>query len=263
MPTEAGLFAGSVRFPAMKLYRGDLEVEDVFKWRPHFCYQAGLALKHLAKQPRRDNPAAGAVWKKHFEEVDPVQVTEKGWYATLDFDRAQDNTMRIAYFDELPGAAKRQLRLATMTQSFEPGVPNTWTVDVIDGGDVLGEFPALARTISGGGAISYFERNARQLKICMFGPFPESPAVEVVTGDVDNDDVWSSVGASFQFKFCIAYGSGGKLRYATRTGINTFDIQDVDSGGRWPSLAFDDNGTVHIAHVAGGTLKYATAATGN
>ncbi|MFD0598919.1 hypothetical protein ACFQZ4_46965 [Catellatospora coxensis] len=138
VPTEAGLFAGSVRFPAMKLYRGDLEVEDVFKWRPHFCYQAGLALKHLAKQPRRDNPAAGAVWKKHFEEVDPVQVTEKGWYATLDFDRAQDNTMRIAYFDELPGAAKRQLRLATMTQSFEPGVPNTWTVDVIDGGDVLG-----------------------------------------------------------------------------------------------------------------------------
>jgi hypothetical protein len=68
---------------------------------------------------------------------------------------------------------------------------------------------------------------------------------------------------SHQFKFCVAFGSGGRLRFATRTGPGTFDIQDIEAGGAWPQLVFDNDGVARLAHVAGGTLRYGVARAGD
>jgi hypothetical protein len=261
VPTEGGLFPGSVRFPAMKLYPGVFD-DARFRDAPHICYQAGLSLRHAAKQKRRDDPDGTPVWKKNVETVDEVDLVEKGWFTALDFDG--EDTLRIAYFDDLSpaGHTARRLRLATMTPGSEfPGQPSTWRVDVLDGGDILGEFPALAHSVTGEGAVSYCDRVSGTLKICMFGNFPESPAVEVVAGDLIG--VRSSVGVNNQSRWCVVYGSGDRLRFATRTGRGTFAIEDADVGGGWPCLVFDSAGDVHVAHVAGGTLRYAVASRGD
>jgi hypothetical protein len=263
VPTEGGLFPGRVRFPAMKLYRGVFEEHDELKDAPHFCYQAGLALHHAAKVRRRDRLDEDPVWKKNVERV-AGGGADQGLFATLDFDGR--DTLQIAYFDDLDplGQTARRLHLATMTAGLDfPGQPNSWQVDMLDGGDILGEYPALAHSVTGEGVVSYFERRARALKVCMFGNFPESPAVEVVPDEVDGDDVRSSVALSPAFRWCVAYGSGGRLRFATRTGVGAFAIDDVDTGGSWPSLAFDPDGNAHVGHVEGGTLKYALAPPGD
>jgi hypothetical protein len=260
VPTEGGLFPGSVRFPAMKLYRGIFEEDPAFKDAPHLCYQAGLSLHHAAKLRRRDNPGAKPVWRKNVETVDGGGLAETGWFATLDFD--EQDTLRIAYFDDLSPAGRsvRRLRLATMTPGLDfPGQPNSWQVDVLDDGEILGELPAMAHSITGEGVISYFERKARALKLCFFGDMPGLPAVEVVSGDVDGDGVRSSVGVSHLSKVVVAYGSGGRLRFATRAGPGEFTVDDVDAGGGWPSLVVDSDGNTHVAHVADGTLTYGIA----
>jgi hypothetical protein len=266
VPTEGGLFPGSVRFPSMRLYKGFAEVEAEFKDSPHICYQAALQLRHAAKLRPRDNKEASPVWRKHVATVDTASP-EAGWFATLNI--SNDDTIRIGYLDDLStlGRTARRLHVATMRTDAEiPDRPlaerdEGWFLQTLDGNDILGTVPALAQSITGDCAISYFDRKSRTLKLCMFGNFPT--AVEVVSADVGGEGR-SSVGISHRFRWCVAYGSGGRLRFAERTpnsdGSGTFDIVDVDAGGEWPHMVFDDAGNVQIAHVAGGTLKYAMAA---
>ncbi|MEH1124149.1 hypothetical protein [Micromonospora sp. CPCC 206061] len=260
VPTEAGLFPGAVRFPALKLYPGFFEVPEqggeAFKWAPHLCYQAGLSLWHASKQRRRADPASGPVWKKNVVKVDESDGTEKGWFATLEFD-PEDN-LWIAAFDELPGGNRRRLRLSTIKRDFEDGPDEMETREAV-GGDILGEFPAVAHSITGEGIVTYYERNERAIKVFMFGNGPGLPAVGTVASDVDGVDVWPSPGISHHNGFCVAYGSGGTLRFATRVGSNGVAIQDVADGGKWASLDFDIDGNAHIAHVADGRLMYAFA----
>ncbi|MEO3787594.1 hypothetical protein ABGB12_30070 [Actinocorallia sp. B10E7] len=255
--TEGGLFPGSVRFVIMKVCHGVFQ-NPPFKDIPHLCYQAGLSLWHASKAPPPTNPSAPPTWRKNVEKVDSSNLVEKGWFTALDFDSQE--VLRTAYFDDRSpaGVTARQLRMATMIPGVDfPGQPNEWRVEILDRGDVLGECPAMAHSITGEGIISYFERKTRSLKICMFGNFPESPAIEVVSSDVS--DVRSAVGVSHQSRFCIVYGAGGRLRYATRTGIGTFAVEDVEAGGGWPQLIFDSVGSAHVAHVVNGTLRYALA----
>jgi hypothetical protein len=259
VPTAGGVFAERVRFSAMTLCPGVFQ-NPPFKNIPHVCYQADGALFHAAKAPPSTSPDAPARWKKNVEKVDASGFSEKGWFSTLAFDA--EETLCIAYFDDLSPAGRtaRRLRMARMTPGTDfPGQDNSWKVDVLDGGEILGEAPSLAHSITGENIISYYDRNTRALKICVSGDFPESPAVEVITGDVVGDTIRSSSGVSDQSRICVAYGSGGQLRFATRTGIGTFAIEDVEAGGEWPYLVFDSVGTAHVAHVAGGTLRYGLA----
>ncbi|WP_433132584.1 hypothetical protein ACQPWW_13550 [Micromonospora sp. CA-240977] len=116
----------------------------------------------------------------------------------------------------------------------------------------------MAHAITGEGGVSFYERRTRTLNLCIFGNFPESPVLERLAADIDSDGR-SSVQVSHQSRFCVAYGSGGRLQFATRTGLSEYSIEDVDVGGGWPSLVFDGEGSAHLAHVANGTLKYAKA----
>jgi hypothetical protein len=205
------------------------------------------------------------VWRKHVSTVDGSH--DAGWFGTLNI--SNDDTIRVGYFDDLSalGRTARRLRAATMRTDAEiPDRPlaapdEGWLIQNMDDNDILGAVPALAQSITGESAISYFEHKSRALKLCMFGNFPS--AVEVVSTDVGGEGR-SSVGISHRSRWCVAYGSGGRLRFATRrvdsSGTGTFEIIDVDAGGEWPHMVFDDAGNVQIAHVAGGTLKYATAA---
>lgn len=266
VPTEGGLFPGRVRFPSLKLYSGLSETDDRFRDAPHVAYQAGLSLQHLTKRRRHDRPGDPPVWKKNAETVDESGLLEKGWFATLDIDGA--DTARIAYFDDASpaGRTSRRLHLATRQVGVQSlGQPRDWQVETLDNGDdLLGEAPSLIHSFPGEGAVSYFDRNRRALNLCLFGNFPESPVIEVVSADLDGDGVRSSVAVSRPSpdviappRFCVAFGAGGRLRFSTRTGAGAFEIEDVDAGGEWPSLAFDDEGNAHLAHVANGVLRYA------
>ena len=265
VPTEAGLLPGPVRFPSMKLYRGVLEVTESgdplvgipYMDAPHVVYVAGLSLHHAVKQRRRDSPESAPVWRKNVELLDEGGLVEKGWFASLNFD-GRDN-LRIAYLDEMgaAGFSRRRLLLATRPPNFTDD-PNTWEFDVLDGGEVLAEAPALAHSVGGEAIISYFDHTARALKICLFGNFPESPFVAVVSDNVEGGGhFWSSVAMSHDFKISVVYTSDGRLQFAQGRLPGAFTIEDVDSGGRWPSIVFDDEGSAQVAHVDGGVLKYA------
>ncbi|GAA1651684.1 hypothetical protein ACFQY4_20020 [Catellatospora bangladeshensis] len=260
VPTKAGLFPGPVRFPALRLYRGFFEDPahdgEAFQWAPHLCYQAGLSLWHASKQRRRATPQNPPTWKKNVVPVEEADGTEKGWFATLDFDH-EDN-LRIAAFDDLPGGNRRRLRLSTLLRDFEDGPDETETIEAV-GGDIVGEYPAIAHSITGEAIVTYYERKERAIKVFMFGNGPGLPALGTVASDLDGVNVQPSPAISFNNGFCVAYGSGGKLRLATRVGSAGLAIQDVADGGDWASLDIDIDGNAHIAHVAEGRLMYAFA----
>ncbi|MDQ0840649.1 hypothetical protein [Streptomyces sp. V1I6] len=260
VPTGGGLFPDRVRFPSMTVNQGVFS-ESPFKNRPHFTYQAGLRLWHATKAPPKTDTAKPATWKKNVHVVDESNLAEMGWFPTLTFD--SNETLRIAYFDDLSssGQSVRRLRVATMIPGADfVGQPDSWHVQVLHGDQVLGEHPAMAHSITGESIVSYFERRGLTLNVCMIGNFPESPAIEVVTDDVDNDRVYSASGVSHESRFCVAYGSGGQLRFATRTGMKTFQIEDVEAGGAWSDMRFDGEGSAHVAHIAAGTLRYGVTA---
>lgn len=277
VPDAAGLFADRVRFPMMALYRGFLfdqagsespEVEarkKAYRNSPHFCFQRNFELWHAAKlRPREFPPVLGqetqpAVWKKHVEPIDDGSP-ETGGYSTLNW--ATDDTLRIAYCDFDPNQDRR-LRLATMQRPFDGPFdrPTGWQMEVLDASANCA-FPSLAQTITGGGAVSYWDR-PRGLKICMFGDFPESPVVEVVDTSPPDTTEWSSIALShnqFPPRWTIAYSTGGRLKVAQRIGFNQFEINDVDTGGRCPDLAVDRDGNIHVAYLSDGVVKYASAA---
>ncbi|AJP01917.1 hypothetical protein TU94_10755 [Streptomyces cyaneogriseus subsp. noncyanogenus] len=257
VPTSAGLFPDRVRFPSMTVNRGVFS-EQPFKNRPHFAYQSGLSLWHATKAPPKADPTKPATWKKNVHVVDESNLAEKGWFPALTFDH-RDETLRIAYFDDLSpaGQSVRRLRVATMSPGTDfVGQPDSWHVQVLHGGQILGEHPAMGHSITGESVVSYCERTGRTLNVCVFGNFPESPAVEVVTGDVDNDDVHPACGVGHPSRICVVYGSGGRLRFAVRTGIGTYAVEDVEAGGAWSDVRFDDVGSPHVAHIAAGTLRY-------
>lgn len=260
--TVAGLFPERVRFPSMTVNLGVFS-EPPFKNRPHFAYQNGLSLWHATKAPPKAEPNKPATWKKNRHIVDQSNFAEKGWFPVLTFDH-RDERLRIAYFDDLSpaGQSVRRLRVATMVPGTDfVGQPDSWNVEVLHGGQVLGEFPAMGHSITGESVVSYIERLGRTLNVCIFGNFPESPAIETVTSDLDNDNVHSACGVGHPAQICVAYGSGGQLRFARRTGIGTFSIEDVEPGGAWSDLRFDSVGTAHVAHIAAGTLRYGVADT--
>ncbi|GHH94631.1 hypothetical protein [Streptomyces capillispiralis] len=260
VPTAAGLFPERVRFPSMTVNQGIFS-EPPFRNRPHFAYQAGLRLWHATKAPPKTDPGKPPTWRKNVHVVDDSNLAEKGWFTTLAFD--SDETLRIASFDDLSpsGQSVRRLRVATMIPGTDfVGQPDSWQVQVLNGDQVLGEHPSMAHSITGESVISYIERRGLTLNVCMFGDFPESPAVEVVTDDVDNDHVYPASGVSHASRFCVAYGSGGRLRFATRTGIGAFLIEDVEAGGAWSDMRFDGEGSAHVAHIAAGTLRYGVTA---
>ncbi|MEU9351461.1 hypothetical protein AB0D65_10690 [Streptomyces griseoloalbus] len=260
VPTSAGLFPDRIRFPSMTVNQGVFS-ETPFKNRPHFAYQSGLALWHATKAPPKTDPSKPATWKKNVHVVDESNLAEKGWFTALTFD--SNETLRIASFDDLSpaGQSVRRLRVATMLPGTDfVGQPDSWQVQILHGDQVLGEHPAMAHSITGESVISYYDRTGRTLNVCMFGNFPESPAIEVVTDDVDNDDVHSASGVSHESRFCVAYGSGGQLRFATRTGIGTFRVEDIEAGGLWSDMRFDGEGSAHVAHIAAGTLRYGVTA---
>lgn len=277
VPDAAGIFADRVRFPTMALYRGFLfdqagnELPAVearkkaYRNSPHFCFQRNFELWHAAKlRPREFPPVPGqetqpAVWRKNVKPI-PDGGPEAGWYSTLDW--ATDDTLRIAYCDsDLHGNSR--LRVATM-QRPEDGPfdrPTGWQVEVLDSSTNL-VLPSLAQTITGGGAVSYWDRT-NGLKICMFGDFPESPAVEVVDTSPPDATEWSSIGLShnqFPPRWTIAYSTGGRLKVAQRTRPGEFEFTDVDAAGRCPDLAVDSDGNIHVAYLSDGVVKYASAA---
>jgi hypothetical protein len=268
VPTQGGLCPGRVRFPSMHLYKGFAEIDGAFKNSPHICYQPAqgiLELRHAAKLRPRDNPAASPVWEKHVHTVDTASP-EAGWFATLNI--SNDDTIRIAYFDDFSSLGRTERRLHVATMHTDAEIPDRplaapdegWFRQNLDGIGILGSWAALGQSITGDCAISYFDASVRALKLCLFGNFPA--AVEIVAADIG--EVRSSVGVSHRFRWCVTYGSGGRLRFATRTadsdGHGSFTTVDVDAGGDWPHMVFDDAGNVQVAHVAGGTLKYAMAA---
>ncbi len=280
VPTEGGLFPGSVRFPSMKLYKGFRELRDEntgrtpFEDSPQICYQAAqgiLELRHMAKLRPRDNPDASPVWRKHVNTVDTAS-SEAGWFATLGI--STDDIIRIAYFSDLtqlgfPG--RRRLHLTTMRTN--PEIPDRplaraqegWHMETLDGVDrqIIGEFPSLALMIRDAGAVSYSSidqaTQKRTLNLCIFGREPGLPVVEVVTANVDVGGSRSSVARSLSGRWCVLYGFEGRLKFATRTGPGTFTIEDVEVGGDWPSMVVNDDGNMQIAHVAGGTLRFVIA----
>ncbi|MEU2061291.1 hypothetical protein [Streptomyces sp. NPDC013455] len=262
VPTSAGLFPDRIRFPSMTVNRG-LFSEPPFRDRPHFAYQSGLSLWHATKAPPKANPEKPATWRKNVHVVDATNTAEKGWYPTLTFDH-RDETLRIAYFDNLSpaGQALNRLRVATMIPGTDfVGQPDSWDVQILHGDQVIGEYPSMGHSITGESVVSYYERKGLTLNVCIFGNFPESPAVETVTDDVDNSDVHSACGVGPPSQICVVYGSGGRLRFARRTGIGTYGIEDVEAGGAWSDLRFDSVTTAHVAHIAAGTLRYGVADT--
>jgi hypothetical protein len=274
VPTEGGLFPGRVRFPSMKLYKGFHELRDQFgrtpfEDSPYICYQAAqgiLELRYAAKLRPRDNPAAEPVWKKHVETIDRGDP-EFGWFAALDI--SPDDIIRIAYYADLTQLGfNKRLHLANMLN--DPEIRDRpirrgeegWHRETLDGvaAELFGEPPSLALLISDWGAVSYVSRIGqmpRSLKLCRFGNFPESPAVELVTHDVGGSR--SSVARSLSGKWCVAYEFNGRLMFATRTAPGAFAIENVEAGGGWPSMRFSDDGSALIAHVAGGTLQFVVA----
>ena len=236
VPSEGGLFAGSVRFPSMKLYKGVAEVpleepsppfdvgDKPFKDAPHICYQAGLHLRHAAKLFARDInlavfvPPQGAtpVWKKHVDDID-ILAPEAGWFATCDI--GTDDTLRVAYFAQrLDGSS--WLRVATM-RSTEQVVDrpdpfgDAWFREDVDTRQIIGDKPSLAQSINGGVAVSYLDRSTLTLHLGLLSP-PGPPLIEVVTNDVAPES-WSSVAVNFKSQPCVVYGFEGRLKFATRT----------------------------------------------
>ncbi|MGC9376572.1 hypothetical protein [Streptomyces sp. MH13] len=261
VPTSAGLFPDRVRFPSMRVNAGVFS-EDPFKDRPHFAYQSRLQLWHATKAPPKTDPGQPATWRKNVNVVDPGGTAEAGWFPALTFDR-RNETLRIAYVDDLShtGSPVRRLHVATMTPGTDfVGQEDSWHIQVLHGGQVSGELPAMEHSITGESVVSYYEAQGRTLNVCIFGNFPESPAIEVVAGAVDNVGVrHSACGIAFPANICVVYGSGGQLKFARRTGIGAFDIQDVEAGGAWSDLKVDGVGSLHVAHIAGGTLRYGLA----
>ena len=191
---------------------------------------------------------------------DDGDLVEKGWFPVLDFD-AQE-TLRIASFDDLSATGQfiRRLRVATRVPGTDfPGQADSWRVETLSGPQISGEFPAMGHSITGESFISYYERTGRTLTLCIFGNFPESPATEAVDKQVVGDEVHSACGVNHNSRICVVYGSGGRLKFATRTGIATFDITDVEAGGAWSDLVFDRDGSAHIAHMNGSELRYGLA----
>ncbi|MFD9981594.1 hypothetical protein ACFWZJ_14580 [Streptomyces massasporeus] len=262
VPTSAGLFPDRIRFPTMTVNLGAFS-EPPFKNRPHFAYQSGLSLWHATKAPPKTDPSKPPTWRKNVHKVDSANAAEKGWFPALTFDR-RDETLRIAYCDDLTpaGQSDRRLRAATMIPGTDfPGQPDSWNVQVLHGGQVSAECPLMEHAITGESVVSYFEVRGRTLNVCIFGNFPESPAIEVVTADLDGGDRHSACGVGPPAQICVVHGSGGRLRFARRTGIGTFGIEDVEAGGAWSDLQFDSVGTAHFAHIAAGTLRYGVADT--
>ncbi|KOG42820.1 hypothetical protein [Streptomyces resistomycificus] len=263
VPTSAGLFPDRIRFPSMRVNAGVFS-EDPFKDRPHFAYQSGLQLWHATKAPPKSDPGKPATWRKNVHVVDPGNTAEAGWFPALTFDR-RNETLRIAYVDDLSptGASARRLHVGTMSPGTDfVGQEDSWHIQVLHGGQVSGELPAMEHSITGESVVSYYETQGRTLNVCIFGNFPESPAIEVVAGDVDDvGGRHSACGIGFPANICVVYGSGGQLKFARRTGIGTFDIQDVEAGGAWSDLKVDGVGSLHVAHIAGGTLRYGLAPT--
>ena len=279
VPTEGGILKGRVRFPSMKLYKGLLEApvqgsdgQTVipFKDAPHISYQAAqglIELRHAAKLRPRENHEAAPVWRKH---VDTIDGTESGWFSVLDI--GTDDTIRIAYFTDLSGGDRR-LNVTLMLNEQEildrPSAEGAegWRKEPLDAGagrGIIGAFPSLAQTIPDGGAVSYISNinepiPRTTLNLSIFGSDPGLPVVEVVTRDVDVGGSRSSVARSLSGKWCVVYGFDGRLKFATRTGLGAFTIEDVEVGGGWPSMLFKDDGGAQIAHVAGGTLQFVVA----
>jgi hypothetical protein len=279
VPTEGGLFPGSVRFPSMKLYKGFREVplekpsepfdvgDKPFKDAPHICYQAGLHLRHAAKLFARDInlavfvPPQGAtpVWEKHVDDID-ILAPEAGWFATCDI--GTDDTLRVAYFARRLDDSS-WLRVATMDRTEQvvdrpDPFADGWFRKDVDTRQILGDKLSLAQSINGAVAVSYLDRSTPlTLHLGLFGPLGP-PLVEVVTNDVALES-WSSVAVNFKSQPCVVYGFDGRLKFATRTTANTFAIEDVEAGGDWPSMVFNDDGNAQIAHVAGGTLRFVVA----
>jgi hypothetical protein len=258
----------------MKLYKGFFEVRDEhdhtpFEDAPHISYQAAqgiIELRHAAKLRPRDNPASPPVWRKH---VNTIDGTESGWFSILDI--GNDDTIRIAHFTDLSNIGGNQrLNVTSMIPADQiPDRPfaeggEGWAKEALDGGPpgrgIKGAFPSLAQTIAGGGAVSYMNFSTPpSLNLSIFANELPQPVVEVVTRNVDVGGSRSSVARSLSGKWCVAYGFNGRLMFATRTGIGTFDIEDVEVGGGWPSMLFKDDGSAQIAHVAGGTLRFVVA----
>jgi hypothetical protein len=263
VPTSAGLFPDRIRFPSMTVNLGVFS-EPPFKDRPHFAYQSGLSLWHATKAPPKTDPNKPPTWKKNVRPVDSTNAAEKGWFPKLTFDR-RDEILRIVYSDDLTpaGQPERRLRVATMIPGTEfPGQPDSWNIQLLHGGQISAQCPAMEHFITGESVVSYFDGVGRTLNVCIFGNFPESPAVEVVTDDVDEDSRHSACGVEFErSRTCVLYGFGGRLRFAMRTGLGTYSLEDVEAGGAWSDLRFDSVGTAHVAHIAAGTLRYGVAET--
>lgn len=259
VPSNGGVLTGSVRFVSLRLHPGVFS-DAAYKDTPNLAYQSGLNLWHATKAPPKNAPDDPPRWRKNVHKVDGGDLVEKGWFPVLDFD-AQE-TLRIASFDDLSatGQSVRRLRVATRVPGTDfPGQPDSWQVEMLSDPQISGEYPAMGHSITGESFISYYERTGRTLTLCIFGNFPESPATEAVDKQVVGDDVLSACGVNHNSRICVVYGSGGRLKFATRTGIATFDIQDVEAGGAWSDLAFDRDGSAHIAHMNGSELRYGLA----
>lgn len=267
VPTEGGVFPGSVRFPSMKLYKGAREVPVPdeqgnliipFKDSPHISYQGAqglIELRHAAKLRPRDNRDAAPVWRRHVHKIDG---SESGWFSVLNI--SNDDLVRIAHFRELSGGTKV---LHVMSMDNDQDIPDRpiaegeegFRKQTLDGGsrEIRGESPSLALQLEGVGAVSYTDRST--IRLCIFAG-GQSVVEDVAT--VESGGSRSSVGRDFMGRWCVVYGSDGRLQFASRR-AGAFTIEDVEVGGGWPSMVFNDDGNAQIAHVAGGTLRFVVA----
>ncbi|WP_055625352.1 hypothetical protein [Streptomyces sp. JHA19] len=255
VPTRGGILTGPVRFPSLRLNPGILRSD--LKDTPNLAYQSGLSLWHATKIA--PDPSKLPRWKRNVHLVDGADLIEKGWFTAMAFDF--QGTLRIAYFDDMSPAGHhaRRLRVATRVAGEEfAGQEEEWEVEVVHGGQILGERPSMSNAFSGEGFVSYDERGGHAVRLCIFGDFPESPATEVVSEGVGGDEMYSACEMSSPSPICVVYGSAGRLMFARRTAIATYEIEDVEAGGAWSDLVFDSEGIAHFAHMNGSELRYGT-----
>jgi hypothetical protein len=257
VPTQGGLFVGPVRFVSLRLNPGFAVLAN--KDTPDLSYQSGTSLWHAAKAP----PSEGQPprWKKNVHEVDKGGLVEKGWFSTSAYTRW--GLYRIAYFDDLApaGQAVRRLRVARLAGGAGTGQPEQSQVEVLHGGQILGSRPSMTFADSGEGLISYYERNERAIRFCIFGSTLEQPpTTQVVSDGVEGEEeAYSACGIGAHPPIYVVYGAGGQLKIAEGDG-SSFAVGDIEAGGAWSDLVIDREGTIHVAHMNGSEVRYGAAA---
>ncbi|MEU5398210.1 hypothetical protein ABZ348_02770 [Streptomyces sp. NPDC005963] len=257
VPTRGGLFAGPVRFVSLRLNPGSAVLAN--KDTPDLAYQSGTSLWHAAKAPH----SAGQPprWKKNVHEVDQGGLVETGWFTAAAY--TPYGLYRIAYFDNWAPAGQiwRRLRMARVAGGAGTDLSEQSQVELLHDGQILGSRPSMTFADSGEGLVSYYERNERAIRFCIFGDTLEEPPVtQVLSEGVEGEEeAYSACSIGEHLPICVVYGAGGQLMVAEGDGT-TFTVGDIEAGGAWSDLVIDREGTVHVAHMNGSEVRYGAAA---